>query len=179
MKTFGVALLTTSLALAVGCQRPYDVVVRPGSHFSKTSTITLSASADNAIFKPELEKELIRRGFNVISDTVAQIISEEKRGSEAKSGSASTADTDSAKSAAKIEGAEVIEKRTSTHMKSDYIGKIEYLYRPSHHVVSRVNFSIIDLKTGTVVVSLGIDKGRDNREIASEIAKMLDESLNK
>lgn len=171
-------LMIASLALVIctACATP-DVVVRPGSKFTKTSSITLIAGSDPAIFKPELEKELIRQGFNVISDSVAQVVSQEKKSGDLKAAGTSVSEVASngttGKAGVKAQGDELTEKKVTTVMQSDYTGKIEYLYKPGKHTVSRLNFTVIELHTGTVVVSIGYEKGGKNLDIAREIALML------
>jgi len=161
------------MMFAISCMPP-DVAVRPGSHFTKDSSITLTAGSDDAIFKPELEKELLRHGFNVISDSVAQTISQEKKSGNLKTAGVVSANGQIDKAAAKAQGDEVTEKSTSTIMKSEYIGKIDYIYRTASHNVSRVNFTIIELKSGAIVVSVGVTHALSNAEFAREIVKELE-----
>ena len=146
-------LLLLSLA---SCSGP-DTVVRPGSHFTKSSSIALVTGADNAIFRPELEKELLRSGFNVVSEAPPQTVAEEK---EKKS-----EETKAAGDAAAV--------RT----KAEYLGKIEYIYKPGSHTVSRVNFSIVESATGSVVVSMSYEDDGKNQETAREIVKGLEKAL--
>jgi len=179
------SVLVVILMKSVACMPPStnDIVIKGGSGFTKESTLTLTlVDQDPAIFKPELERELLRHGFNVISDSVAQTISHETKRGEVKSGEVQSNNSGSNAAAAKSEGGEITDKQVSTLMKSDYTGKLEYLYHSTAFVVTRVNLTIIHLKTGTVVASMSYSfnyktQNFTNKEAASEIAKRLDEAL--
>jgi len=167
------------MMFAISCTRP-DVVVRPGSHFTKDSSITLTVGQDYAIFKPELEKELVRHGFNVISDSVAQIISQEKKSSDLKTAGVASADGQIEKAAAKAQGDELTEKSTSTFMKSEYVGKIDYIYDTLNRTLNKVNFTIIEIKTGTIVVSISYTSDAlfsNNIRIAQAIVNELETAI--
>jgi ABC-type siderophore export system fused ATPase/permease subunit len=58
------------------------------------------------------------------------------------------------------------------------VGKIEYLYNQSSYRVGRVNFSIIELKSGTIVVSIGSSaQGFGNSDMARLIVKELETAI--
>lgn len=177
-----VQVRTVVLVLAVlagsGCPRP-DVVLRAGHHFSKTSSITIMCDCgdDPAIFKPEFEKELIRRGYNVISDSSSGVIEEERRTGEVAATGVVTATPGTAKMDVDAKGERLTQKQTSRQFNSDYSGSIRYLYDDRDHEVRRVNFTIVELRTGAIVASIGYEKSGRNVEIAEAISTQLDLAL--
>ena len=167
IRIFGVVVMV----FAISCLVPPDIVVRPGNHFTKDSTITLTATQDTANYKLDIEKELLRFGFNVISESVAQIVSQEKKSGDIKAAGVATAEGQTDKAAAGAEGKEVTEKSTSRQMKSEYVGKIEYSG-------SRVNLTIIELNTGAIVISIGVGRNQTrDTNVAQQIAKELDAAV--
>ncbi|WP_257313066.1 hypothetical protein [Geothrix fuzhouensis] len=172
--------------ITTGCHPPSttgDVAVRASAKLTKDSTITLTAGNDGVKFKPELEKEMIRKGFNVISDLVSETISQEKKTGEAKAGAVTTSSDDATKAAAKVAGDELITRQNIHRMKSEFVGKLDYFYDASSQVVTKVNLTIARLDTGVVAVSLSYDikamtnRARTNPEAAAEIATYLDTAL--
>ncbi len=177
----GLAALANS-----GCRPPSttgDVAVRKSANLTKDSTITLTAGNDRVKFKPELEKELIRKGFNIISEVVSETISQEKKSGEAKAGAVVTSNEDSAKAASKVAGDEVITKQNIHRMKSEFIGTVDYFFDANTQVVTKVNLTIARLDSGVVAVSLSYDikalenRARTNPEAAAEIATYLETAL--
>jgi len=186
MKTTSL-LLTLGFAAAgsFGCHPPSttgDVAVRRSANLTKESTITLTAGNDRVNFKPELEKELIRKGFNIISEVVSETISQEKKSGEAKAGAVVNSNENNAKAASKVVGDEVTTKQNIHRMKSEFVGTIDYFFSPDQ-VVTKVNLTIARLDTGVVAVSLSYDikalenRARTNPQAAAEIATYLDTAL--
>jgi hypothetical protein len=163
---------------AVGCAKP-DVVLRPDHHFTKESSITLVCvtSDDPAIFKPELEKELMRRGYNVISESTAAVVEEERKSGNVEAQVVKKDDPHTEKSVAGGHGDQLTQKQTARHLKSDYSGNIQYLYDVGDHEVRRVNFTIVDLRTGSIIASIGYERGGKNVDIAKAISTQLDLAL--
>lgn len=167
IRIFGVVVMV----FAISCFVQPDIVVRPGNHFTKDSTITLTATQNTADYKLGIEKELIRYGFNVISESVAQIVSQEKKTGDVKAAGVATSEGQTDKASAGAEGKELTEKSTSRQMKSEYVGNIEYSG-------SRLNLTIIELNTGAIVISIGVGRTQDRgTTMPQQIAKELDAAV--
>lgn len=180
MRTSVFAVVAGVVMVGSGCVHRPDVVLRPGTQFTKASTLGLTVAGgggDAAIFKPELEKELMRRGFNIVSDDVSQIVSEERTIGGGDVAAVTSVDASPKKSTASVQAGEVTQKQTSKIPKSDYSGRIDYLYSQDDHVVRRVNFTIFEVRTGSVVASIGYEKKGKNPEIANAIANYLDAAV--
>lgn len=173
--------LCLGLALVLsGCIHRPDVVLRTGSQFTKASSLSLTVSggpSDKAIFKPELEKELLRRGFNIITDDVSQVVLEERRAGGQDVITASKVDDSPAVGASQSQTNDVTQTQKSKLVKADYSGRIDYLYNREKHEVRRVNFTIFEVETGSIVASIGYEKKGDNFEIAKAIADHLDAAV--
>ena len=173
--------------LVISCLPPVtnEAVIRPGSNFTKNSSLTIvTPNGDPAIFKPVIERELIKKGFNIISDAVTQISSVEMKHGELKSAGMAEAKHSTVAAGNKAEGAEVTEKYTSTTVKSDFIGKIDYIYDNHYNAVTRVDLTIINIKNGIIAgsVSYGFDYQHmrlSNEQAAIQISNLLNNALSK
>lgn len=178
-----VAIIGAVLGLVVavtGCVHRPDVVLRSNTPFTKASTLALTVAggaADAAIFKPELEKELMRLGFNIVTDDVSQIVERERRTAGGDIAAVAVEDKAAKKAAASAKGDELTERQTSKIAKSDYIGRIDYLYSQDEHSVNRVNFTIFELKTGSLIASIGYEEEGTNPEIAKAVARHLNAAV--
>lgn len=174
VRTVGVI---TGLVLAMtGCVHRPDVVLRRNTGFTKASTLALTVAGgaqDAAIFKPELEKELMRLGFNIVTDDVSQVVEQERRTAGGDTAAVMASEKTTTKGAATAKGDELTERQTSKIPKSEYSGRIDYLYSQGKHAVNRVNFTIFEVKTGSVVASIGYEEKGTNPQIAKAIAKYL------
>ena len=174
--------LTGAAILGTGCSKP-DVVVRKDSGFSRASTLTLTttAVADPVNLIPELEKELIRQGFNIIARDVSSVETQTTSEMANKAGEKAEETKNTTQNAAAAIGASIGTSSTtsSTHrlFKSEFVGRVDYLYNSHKMTASRVNLTILNLASGTVVASVSFDSGGNNREISTNIANQLSQAI--
>ena len=162
MKTL-LALFT--ILLLVGCRGPVTtptVVVRPNSQFSKESSLTVVFQQDQE-GQSLLEQELLRCGFNIISEDVANSYLRKELKKDDK----------------------VLDTGRTREFKSEYICKVTYHSGWKAKVTgpepgrSQNYISIIRLKDGVVVISANVDGDLDRPKGSRALATLLEQSLSK
>lgn len=170
-------VVTAFSLLGTACVRQPDVVTRKEVGFTKETSLTLMTEGSDPVnFIPELERELLRRGFNVISRDVAStetqttIVAGDKAAGKVEVSNESNRNNSQA--AAASSGSSNTATSIHTIFRSKFVGKINYSY-DAGMTARHVNLTIIELSTGKIAASLGSDHGFDNAQTASNIADQL------
>lgn len=182
MRTRNSVFLPSLLVAGVmtACVSP-DAVVRKDSGFTKESTLTLTTEggSDPVNLIPSMERELLRRGFNIISRSVAQTETQTRTTADDKAAGRSEVSTGGTISAGQANAAAIAtgssNTTTSVHQnfQSKYVGKLDYSYSPGSMRARDVNLTIIELATGKVAVSVAYSHGYDNTDVSTHIGDQL------
>jgi hypothetical protein len=180
MKIKSYLLLLIGLFFVSGCGT-VNVALKPQTTFSKNSTITVVAQGTDKIgVQGKLEHLLLERGFDVVSEAVAQekvkLQSESNTGVAAKSSNMGSGF-----------GAAIMEKSQSdqtlskvTEMKSAYILRFQYhsYYDVFYWSFTSFNASVVDLVSGEVVASANFSGDRSVNSVLEEFANKLSSTVN-
>jgi len=163
------------LCLLVGCGT-VNVVMKPQTTFTKNSTITVVVqSADQLGVQGKLEHLLLERGFEIVSEAVAQ--EKVKLQSEADSGIAAKSATTHSETAAAVVGKSRSEQSLSKviEVKSSYILRFRYhaYYDVFYWAFTSFNATIVNLATGEVVASVNFSGDRSVDSVLEEFANKL------
>lgn len=145
-----IIFLTIALSIFVftSCAGPVRVSVRPDTHFTTKSTITVVSSGQDPMgVQGRLENLLMSHGFEVVSEAVARdrLQYEDVGKSDSLGNSALSASVQRIK-----------------EIKAEYILKYSYSCRadfPSGTVFSSFNASVVDLASGRIVATADFSQG--------------------
>ena len=153
-----------------------NVIMKPQTTFTKNSTITVvMQSADQLGVQGKLEHLLLERGFEIVSEAVAQ--EKVKLRSESDTGIAAKSVTTPSDSAVVIMGKSRSEQSLSkvTEMKSSYILRFRYhaYYDVFYWAFTSFNATVVNLATGEVVVSVSFSGDRSVNSVLKEFTNKL------
>lgn len=176
MRTHYWFVIFACLSLLVGCGT-VNVAMKPQTTFTKNSTVTVVVqSADQLGVQGKLEHLLLERGFEIVSEAVAQ--EKVKLQSEADADIAAKSTTIHDEAAAAVIGKSRSEQSLSkvTEVKSAYILRFRYhaYYDLFYWAFTSFNATVINLTAGEVVASVSFSGSRSVDSVLEEFANKLD-----
>lgn len=163
------------LLLLTGCGT-VNVAMKPQTTFTKNSTVTVVVqNSDRLGVQGKLEHLLLERGFEIISQAVAQ--EKLKLSSESNARIAARGVSGAGESAAAILGKNESEQSLTrvTEVKSSYILRFHYhaYYDVFYWAFTSFNATVVNLGTGEVVASVSFSGDRSVDSVLEEFANKL------
>ena len=156
------ALINTLLLTSCGT---LSVYVKPGTNFSRNTTITVLGGEDKTGTKGQIEHLLLTKGFNIVSESTAKNAVKYK---------------DSLKGTDTINNEYIAETYSIREINSVYALELNYTYYwdAFYYAYTRFSAKATDLNTGEIVLTASFSGDRPVNSVLNELLSKIDAQVN-